>query len=185
MGMGRGLVLGMGLVMSMASYAERLPVDDAIDGLRAKANHLEKMKTLLQKNKCVANFGPHKYPLTANAMADNALIVAITDSIPGATLSYSAAPKPQLLKNIVQYTHRQAVNRVFILSASLIARPGAEDYTHLKVTLAEPMQVKEMENGFMYDKVEGAISLDSIEKGVQTRELTMKNGGSLSVTCNK
>ena len=167
----------------MASYAERLPVDDAIDGLRAKAVHLEKMKTLLQKNNCVANFGPHKYPLTAGAMRDNGIIMAISDSLPGQYLGFSKAPKPEMLKQIVGMTHRKNVNRVFILSSSLRAAPDAEDYTHLYVALAQPINEKGF--GPMYDKSEFTIPLDVIEKGVQTKERAVRDGGSFSVTCNK
>lgn len=182
--LGKQLVVFTGLVMSMASYAGRLPVDDAIDGLRAKAEHLEIMKTMLTKNHCVAHYGTHQYPLAAASMRGNGLIVAISDSVPGQYLAFGEAPKAQLLKQIVTFTHRKNVNRVFILSSSLKAKPGAETYTHLNVALAEPVYNKDMD-GTDYVKVAVNVPLAGLEKGYESKELGFANGGGLRVTCNK
>lgn len=181
---GKTFVLLTGLVMSMASYAERLPVDDAIDGLRAEATHLEIMKDLLTKNRCTVHLGPHQFVLTAGAMRGSGIVMGVADSIPGQYLAFHQAPKAQLLHQVISVTHQRAINRAFIISSSLKAKPGAETYTHLYVVLAQPLYNKHLD-GTDYVKVAIHIPLDAIEKGVESKELTVQNGGSFKVACNK
>ncbi len=179
----------LSLLASTVSMADRLAVDDAIEELRAKANHLEQLKTLFSTAKCAVEIGTNRIALTPNTLMDNGAILGVTDTIPGTYLSFSQAPKPHHLKNVIQHAHLRAVNRVYIISSSLAAEPGATEYTHLRVKVAEPELQKDvldpvtMKPSLIYGQYPMAIALDKVRGGHTTKEITFKGGGSFRVVC--
>lgn len=183
------LIAILSVLVSTMSMAETLPVDEAIAGLRAKADHLEMLKTLLQNSKCSVSAGGASIALDAGALRDNGIVIAITDTLPGNYLAFSQAPKPHMLKNVVAYTFKRPVNRVMIVSASLVAKPGATEFTHLKVKVAEPEMQKDvldpetLKPTLGYAQYPLAIPLTGVKGGHTSQALKLKNGGTFQVVC--
>jgi len=178
----------MCLLASTVSMAERLPVDDVIDGLRGKASHLEMLKGLFQATTCTVEMPNNQVTLQAGALRDNAIVIAVTESSKGNYLAYSSAPKAHMLQNIMEWTFKHQVKRPMIVSSSLVAAPGSDKHTHLRVKVVELFLQKDildpvtMKPTLQYEPIAFAIPLEQL-KGATTKAQNLPNGGTAQVTC--
>ncbi len=172
------------LCVGAMAEAPRLPVDEVIEGHLAKARHLTLLKELFTKTNCEVHVSNNHVGIAAGALRSEGIVMAITETSPGNYFAFHQAPKPQFLKNVVESVVHKPVKNPQIVSSSLVASQGASDYTHLKVTVAEPVEVKGAENLYMYESVTVGMSLSAMAKGeVQSKEVKTKSGAIVSAIC--
>ncbi len=155
-------LIGLFLLSSLASAA--LPVDDEIAALRNKADYLEKLKTLFEKNDCRVTVGTNTVSLAAGALRSEGLVIAVGDGFAGNYLAYHKAPKPEQLQGVIDMTLQKggAGKGAKILSGQLYSQNNV-DYTHLVVYVNEPFRIKESDGLWIYNKSNVALKLNGLE----------------------
>lgn len=161
-----------------AASVTRYPVDDEVDALMGKAQYLKDFKQLLLDRDCSVTVGKNKVTLVAGALRSEGLVIAINEKNSGNYWGYHQAPKPEFLDRVTGYAGS------LIVSGRLAYNDAASPNkaTHLGVYIAKPIQVKEAEGMWMYDKNFHSISLIDASKSSVTGKST--DGSSVVLECS-
>ncbi len=147
------LISALCLLVSVGAFAARYPVDEEIDGLRGKAEHLENIKLLLEKNDCFIQVDKNVVKLVPGALRSEGLVMAIGEKFPGRYLAYHKAPKPEHLDGVIDLAmlshdaHKGAV--LVTLSLAVNPKTGIRNVIFLKV--GQPKPADESGDLWIYD----------------------------------
>ena len=133
--------------------AATYPVDEEIAELRSKADYLETLKNTLESNHCTIQLDSNVVALVPGALRSEGLVMAVSPGMAGNYLAYHQAPKPEHLKNIIEYTllKEGAGDRASIVTAHLGLKSDGT-FGGLVVVVNEPVNVQEGEEFWMYKK---------------------------------
>lgn len=156
----------------------RYPVDDEVDALMAKAQYLKDFKQLLLDRDCSVTVNKNKVGLVAGALRSEGLVIAISEKNPGNYWGYHQAPKPEFLDRATGYT------KSLIVSGRLAYADAADPAkaTHIGVYIAKPVQIKEAENMYIYDKSFHSVALSDSSTASVTGKST--DGSSVTLECS-
>jgi len=170
-------------LLSLSAVAANLPVDDEIAILRNKADYLEKMKTLLEKNDCRITIGTNTVALVAGALRSEGMVIAVGPGFPNNYLAFHKAPKPEFMKGVIENALLKggAGKNANILSGQLYSKDDT-DYTHFVVYVNEPMFVKGTDSLWMYNKTNVALKLNGLELN-GTHSGKSPNGTPVTLEC--
>lgn len=163
------------------------PVDKEIEGLRAKANYLEQLKNILERNTCFIELGRTKVHLAPGALRSEGLVIAIGDGFANQYLAYHTAPKPEALEKVINMTFlKPNIGKgANIVTTRLVTDEKTQKVEKIVVIVNEPYQEPTSPELWLYEKTAVALPLSLEEKlSGEVKHSTEKTKRPFLVRCN-
>jgi hypothetical protein len=180
----KGIIALLTIVGAVAWAAPKLPVDEDIAELRAKADYLTALRDTLENNDCSLTIDKNTVKLVPGALRGEGLVIAVGENFPGNYLAYYKAPKPEQLENVVTMTLLKAGvgKNALILTMRIGNSTSAAAEPLLQIITNEPEFVKGTDSLWIYQKAGVTVKLPT-DGNTETKTGKSYQGKALTLTC--
>jgi hypothetical protein len=172
-------ILCLVLVLISGQVLANYPVDDDIADLKQQIRYLEYLKNFFTVNDCSITADGNKVLLRPDWLRGEGLVIAIDQSFAGNAFSYYNAPKPTVLKQVVEATSlKPAVDPMIV---SIYGGFFADLSKEISFYVAKPTKVDAelIIYGRQYLNLKVPVAGESSSVEIKT-----KSGSTYKISCN-